>query len=46
VVLTPRPGRIAVVVANPLARPRTLNMRESAEFIALSRRLRETLESE
>src|SRR5271166_1179135 len=46
VVLTPRPGRIAVVVANPLARPRTLNMREGAEFIALSRRLREMLESE
>jgi NitT/TauT family transport system ATP-binding protein len=46
VVMTPRPGRIAAVVENSLARPRTLNMRDSAEFIALSRRLRETLESE
>jgi NitT/TauT family transport system ATP-binding protein len=46
VVLTPRPGRIIGVVANPLARPRTLSMREGSEFIALSRRLRETLESE
>jgi NitT/TauT family transport system ATP-binding protein len=46
VVMTARPGRIESVVENPLPRPRTLNMRDSAEFIALSRTLREKLENE
>lgn len=46
VVMTPRPGRIAALVENPLPRPRTLSMRDSTEFIGLSRRLRETLENE
>jgi NitT/TauT family transport system ATP-binding protein len=46
VVMTARPGRIESVVENPLPRPRTLNMRDSAEFIALSRALREKLENE
>jgi NitT/TauT family transport system ATP-binding protein len=43
VVFTPRPGRLAAVIDNPLPRPRTLNMRDSSEFIALSRRLRNAL---
>ena len=46
VVMTPRPGRIAEIVHNPLPRPRPLQIRDSAEFIALSRKLRELLESE
>jgi len=43
VVFTPRPGRIAAVIDNPLSRPRTLSIRDSLEFIALSRRLRSSL---
>lgn len=46
VVLTPRPGRIAAIVDNPLPRPRPLHMRDSAEFIALSRQLRNLLGTE
>ena len=46
VVMTPRPGRIAAIVDNPLPRPRPLHMRDSAEFIALSRQLRNLLGTE
>ncbi len=46
VVMTSRPGRIAAIVDNPLPRPRPLHLRDSAEFIALSRKLRELLENE
>jgi NitT/TauT family transport system ATP-binding protein len=46
VVLTPRPGRIAAIVENPLPRPRPLHMRDSGEFLALSRQLRNLLENE
>jgi len=46
VVMTPRPGRIAAIVDNPLPRPRPLAMRDSTEFLAMSRRLRDILESE
>jgi NitT/TauT family transport system ATP-binding protein len=46
VVLTPRPGRIAAIIDNPLPRPRPLHMRDSGEFIALSRQLRNLLETE
>jgi NitT/TauT family transport system ATP-binding protein len=46
VVLTPRPGRIASIIHNPLPRPRPLQMRDCPEFISLSRRLRTLLESE
>jgi NitT/TauT family transport system ATP-binding protein len=46
IVMTPRPGRIAAQVDNPLPRPRTLSMRDSTEFISLSRQLREILEAE
>jgi NitT/TauT family transport system ATP-binding protein len=46
VVMTPRPGSIAASIDNPLPRPRSLNVRDSAEFIALSRKLRDILEKE
>jgi NitT/TauT family transport system ATP-binding protein len=46
VVMTPRPGRIRAIIDNPLPRPRTLDMRDGSDVIALSRRLREMLESE
>jgi NitT/TauT family transport system ATP-binding protein len=46
VVLTPRPGRISAIIDNPLPRPRPLQMRDSPEFIALSRQLRSLLEFE
>ena len=46
VVLTPRPGRIAAIIDNPLPRPRPLHMRDSSEFVALSRQLRNLLETE
>jgi NitT/TauT family transport system ATP-binding protein len=44
VVFTPRPGRISAIVENPLRRPRPLHIRDSAEFLALSRQLRSLLE--
>jgi NitT/TauT family transport system ATP-binding protein len=46
VVMTPRPGRIAGIVENLLPRPRPLHIRDSSEFIALSRRLRDLLGAE
>ena len=46
VVLTAHPGRIAAVVDIPLPRPRHFDMRDSAEFIELSRRLRKLLSDE
>jgi NitT/TauT family transport system ATP-binding protein len=46
VVMTPRPGRIAGIVENLLPRPRPLHIRDSSEFIALSRQLRDLLEAE
>jgi NitT/TauT family transport system ATP-binding protein len=44
VVFTPRPGRIAAIVENPLSRPRPLHIRDTAEFLGLSRQLRNLLE--
>lgn len=46
VVLSPRPGRIAAILDNPLPRPRPLHMRDSSEFISLSRQLRNLLGTE
>ena len=46
VVLTPRPGRIAGIVDNLVPRPRPLRIRDSTEFISLSRQLRDLLEAE
>ncbi len=39
IVMTPRPGRIDRIIEIDLPRPRTLAMRESAEFAALSRQI-------
>jgi NitT/TauT family transport system ATP-binding protein len=46
VVMTPRPGQIAAAIENPLPRPRSLDVRDSAAFAALSRKLRDILERE
>jgi NitT/TauT family transport system ATP-binding protein len=46
VVMTQRPGRIAAVVENSLPRPRSLQIRDSGEFMALCRQLRNLLGSE
>jgi NitT/TauT family transport system ATP-binding protein len=40
VVLSPRPGRLAAEVAIALPRPRTIEIRDSAEFVDYQRRLR------
>jgi NitT/TauT family transport system ATP-binding protein len=46
VVMSPRPGRIAAMVDNPLPRPRTFEVRDTPEFVALQRRLRQHLSEE
>jgi NitT/TauT family transport system ATP-binding protein len=46
VVMTPRPGRIAALIENSLPRPRSLELRDNADFLALSRKLRDVLEKE
>ena len=43
VVMSPRPGRITDVIDSPLPRERPLDIRDSAEFIAISHRVREGL---
>ena len=43
VVMSPRPGRITDVIASPLPRDRPLEIRDSAEFIAVAQRVREGL---
>jgi NitT/TauT family transport system ATP-binding protein len=43
VVMSPRPGRIHDVIDSPLPRVRTLEMRESPEFLAIAHRVREGL---
>jgi NitT/TauT family transport system ATP-binding protein len=40
VVMAPRPGRIAEIVANPLPRPRDIAVMGTAEFAALEGHLR------
>jgi len=39
VVMTPRPGRIALILNNPIQRPRTLESLTSASFIDLKRQI-------
>jgi NitT/TauT family transport system ATP-binding protein len=39
IVMTPRPGKIDRILDIDLPRPRTLAMREGAEFAALSREI-------
>ena len=43
-VMTPRPGRVAAEITVPFPRPRTLALLETAEFAALSGRLRRALD--
>jgi NitT/TauT family transport system ATP-binding protein len=43
VVMSPRPGRIADVIDSPLPRERPLDIRDSAEFIAVAHRVRDGL---
>ncbi|MGO4907203.1 ABC transporter ATP-binding protein [Pseudorhodobacter sp. W20_MBD10_FR17] len=43
VVMSPRPGRIADVIESPLPRERPLDIRDSAEFIAVAHRVRDGL---
>lgn len=43
VVMSPRPGRIIDVIDSPLPKERTLDLRETQEFLDLSHRVREGL---
>jgi NitT/TauT family transport system ATP-binding protein len=43
VVMSPRPGRIVRVIDSPLPDTRTLDMRDSAEFVAVAHAVREAL---
>jgi len=43
VVMSPRPGKIIDVIESPLPEKRTLDMRETQEFLELSHRIREGL---
>jgi len=43
VVMSPRPGKIIDVIDSPLPEKRTLDMRETQEFLELSHRIREGL---
>tara|TARA_R110002124_G_scaffold284064_1_gene460836 strand:- start:23 stop:814 length:792 start_codon:yes stop_codon:yes gene_type:complete len=43
VVMSPRPGRITDVIESPLPKERPLDIRDSAEFIAIAHRVREGL---
>lgn len=43
VVMSPRPGRITDVIENPLPRERPLDIRDTAEFLAVAHRVREGL---
>ncbi len=40
VVMSPRPGRITDVIANPLPHPRPLGVRDTPEFLEVARRVR------
>jgi len=43
VVMSPRPGRIVEVIDSPLPAKRTLDIRETPEFLAVAHRVREAL---
>lgn len=43
VVMSPRPGRITDVIESPLPRERTLDIRETPEFLAVAHRVRDGL---
>ena len=43
VVMSPRPGRVTDIIESPLPRERTLDIRDTPEFLELSHRVREGL---
>ena len=43
--MSPRPGRITDVIQSPLPKERTLEIRDSKEFIQIAQRVREGLKS-
>jgi NitT/TauT family transport system ATP-binding protein len=43
VVMSPRPGRIVKVIESPLPDERTLDMRDSSEFVNVAHAVREAL---
>ena len=43
VVMSPRPGKIIDIIESPLPQKRTLDIRDTPEFLALSHRIREGL---
>ncbi len=43
VIMSPRPGRIVKVIESPLPDARTLDMRDSTEFVQLAHEVREAL---
>ncbi|TPW31433.1 ABC transporter ATP-binding protein [Martelella alba] len=43
VVMSPRPGRVTDIIDSPLPKERPLDIRESAEFLAIAHRVREGL---
>jgi NitT/TauT family transport system ATP-binding protein len=43
VVMSPRPGRIAEIIECPFPRARTLDLRETPQFLAVAQRVREGL---
>ena len=45
VVMSPRPGRIIDVIESPFSSSRSLEIRDSKEFISISQRVREGLRS-
>jgi NitT/TauT family transport system ATP-binding protein len=45
VVMSPRPGRIIDVIETKLPRNRTLDIRETPEFLAIAQRVREGLKA-
>ena len=45
VVMSPRPGRITDVIESPLPENRTLEIRDSKEFIKIAQRVREGLKA-
>ena len=45
VVMSPRPGRIIDIIDSPLPNERPLEIRDSAEFLTVSQRVREGLRS-
>lgn len=45
VVMSPRPGRIIDIIESPLPRDRTLDIRETPDFVEIARRVREGLKA-